>query len=72
MSEERIDSISEYRNATGDGIDEVVAKHQMAMTSEKLFSKAEIAIELAARDVRISELEADNERLRTAIRRRGF
>ena len=38
-------------------------KHVMAMTAEKLHSKADIAAELGYRDMRITELEAENTRL---------
>jgi hypothetical protein len=37
--------------------DDFVFPHQMAMTGEKLHSKAEIATELGVRDKRIAELE---------------
>ena len=35
----------------------VIAKHQDAMTGESLNGKADIAMELAFRDIRIAELE---------------
>ena len=35
----------------------VIAKHQDAMTGESLHGKADIAMELAFRDIRIAELE---------------
>ena len=41
--------------------------HLMAMTAEDLHSKGEIACELAYRDARIAELEAENARLRESI-----
>jgi hypothetical protein len=40
--------------------DEFVFPHKMAMTGEKLHSKAEIAYELGIRDKRIAELEKRN------------
>lgn len=40
------------------------SRHLMAMTTEDLHSKGEIACELAYRDQRIAELEAENARLR--------
>ena len=42
---------------THEQLDTYVFAHQMAMTSESLHSKAEIAAELGSRDVRIAELE---------------
>ncbi|MGL4566351.1 MAG: hypothetical protein ACRCVD_13745 [Halioglobus sp.] len=43
------------------------SRHLMAMTSEDLHGKGEIACELAYRDARIAELKAENQRLREAL-----
>ena len=43
---------------THEQLDTYVFAHVMAMTSESLHNKAEIAAELGARDVRIAELDA--------------
>jgi hypothetical protein len=49
--------------------DDFVFPHIMAMTGEKLHSKAEIAYELGVRDRRIVELQQDNKGLQLRIKK---
>jgi len=61
-----------YRNYPEDWIAELgehYAQHVNALTAEKLHSKSEIALELAYRDNRIAELEAENARQREMYQR---
>lgn len=46
---------------------EFYTRHVCAMTAEGLWDKSSIAAELAHRDQRIAELEAENENLRTVM-----
>ena len=52
---------------THEQLDTYVFAHQMAMTSENLHSKIEIAEELGARDILIAELEANQSRAEILI-----
>ena len=50
--------MTEYRNRqTLDQLEPYYSRHISAMTAEDLFSKSDIAAELAIRDKRIAELE---------------
>ena len=55
------------KELTDEQLDTYVFAHQMAMTSESLHSKVEIAAELGARDIQIAELEANQARAEILI-----
>lgn len=50
--------MSEYRNSDIEDCLEIYAKHVNAMTAENLYSKSDIAIELAYRDKQIEQLQS--------------
>jgi hypothetical protein len=47
--------------------DTFYTRHVMAMTTEGLHGKSDIAAELAARDMRIAELEQERDNLKIAL-----
>lgn len=53
-----------YKTSDARTLEPYFSRHMMAMTTENLDSKADIAMELAERDQRIALLEAEIERLR--------
>jgi len=56
-----MDNVKHYAERNAEDLGQVFMDHLMAMTAEKLHRKSAIAAELAYRDQRIAELEAQME-----------
>jgi len=60
--------MSEYRNHDGaEELEPYFMRHMMALTAESLFSKADIACELAYRDEQLAKAQAEIERMRPVV-----